>query len=49
MIKSTMKDQITKLGLVSLDNGITYQGEWRNGMREGLGTQIWLDGSKYIG
>ena len=45
-----MKDQIvTKLGPIELDNGINYEGEWKNAMREGQGTQIWADGSKYIG
>ena len=40
---------MTKLGPVELDNGITYEGEWKNGMREGNGTQTWADGSKYVG
>ena len=38
-----------KLAAVELDNGITYEGEWKDGMREGIGTQIWADGSKYVG
>ena len=38
-----------KLPAVQLDNGISYEGEWKDGMREGIGTQIWADGSKYVG
>lgn len=33
-----------------LDNGAIYHGQWaENGQREGKGTQIWKDGSKYVG
>ncbi len=41
--------QVIKLPPVELDNGIVYDGEWMNAMREGQGTQFWADGSKYIG
>lgn len=50
MIQSTFKgEEVTKLEAVQLDNGITYKGQWKNGMREGQGTQVWADGSKYEG
>ena len=33
-----------------MDNGAIYHGQWtKNGLREGQGTQIWKDGSKYVG
>jgi hypothetical protein len=33
-----------------LDNGAIYHGQWvKDGHREGKGTQIWKDGSKYVG
>ena len=33
------------------DNGAKYVGEWnvQTGLREGRGTQVWMDGSKYEG
>ena len=33
------------------DNGAKYVGEWNvhTGLREGRGTQVWMDGSKYEG
>jgi hypothetical protein len=40
---------IMKLPPVELDNGITYEGGWKEAMREGTGTQAWADGSKYVG
>lgn len=33
----------------TLDNGATYTGQMKNNLREGRGTQIWLDNSKYEG
>ena len=37
-------------GPCELDNGAVYQGQWTKlGKREGRGTQIWTDGSKYVG
>ena len=33
-----------------LDNGAIYMGEWTlEGHRDGMGTQMWKDGSKYVG
>lgn len=37
-------------GPFELDNGAIYFGQWtKDGLREGKGTQIWKDGSKYSG
>ena len=37
-------------GPFELDNGAIYHGQWsKEGKREGKGTQIWKDGSKYCG
>ena len=38
-------------GMVTLENGAKYQGEWIKGtnIRQGKGVQIWSDGSKYEG
>lgn len=30
-------------------SGATYEGEWMNEERDGMGKQEWLDGSKYEG
>lgn len=50
LIESTINcDGLIKLPAVELDNGITYEGEWKDAMREGMGTQTWADGSKYVG
>jgi len=39
-----------KLGkAIMLKNGSKYDGELLNGMKDGQGTQIWKDGSKYEG
>ena len=38
-----------KVEKVELENGITYEGEWLNGMKHGNGNQIWADGSQYKG
>jgi hypothetical protein len=37
------------LPAVELDNGIIYEGGWKEAMREGKGTQTWADNSKYVG
>jgi hypothetical protein len=34
---------------IQLENGAVYKGEWKNGLRDGYGIQIWPDGSKYEG
>ena len=36
---------------VLLDNGATYHGQWNigNSERDGIGIQVWADGSKYEG
>jgi hypothetical protein len=37
-------------GPFKLNNGAVYFGQWTSdGLREGKGTQIWTDGSKYVG
>jgi hypothetical protein len=38
-----------KLPPIQLDSGATYEGEWKNGIREGSGMQVWVDGSTYVG
>jgi hypothetical protein len=40
---------LTKMTKIELDNGVSYEGEWLNGEREGQGEQIWADGSRYVG
>lgn len=34
---------------IQLENGAVFKGEWKNGMRDGIGIQQWPDGSKYEG
>lgn len=36
-------------GPYTMKNGATYTGQWLNNMRDGYGTQMWPDGSKYEG
>lgn len=37
-------------GPFELDNGAVYLGQWTaEGLREGKGTQVWQDGTKYEG
>jgi len=36
-------------GPVTLKNGAIYTGNWLNGVRDGLGSQMWPDGSRYEG
>lgn len=38
-----------KLPDIQLENGAVFKGEWKNGMRDGIGIQQWPDGSKYEG
>lgn len=33
----------------TFQSGATYDGEWLNGMREGIGRQHWPDGTEYVG
>jgi hypothetical protein len=40
--------RITK-GPFTLKNGAVYTGQWMMGMRDGFGTQLWPDGSRYEG
>jgi hypothetical protein len=40
--------RITK-GPFTLKNGAVYTGQWLMGMRDGFGTQLWPDGSRYEG
>jgi len=49
-IETTLgSNEIKKLPALMLDNGAVYEGEWRNGMRQGYGVQNWPDGSRYEG
>lgn len=36
-------------GPFTLRNGATYTGQWLDGQRDGMGTQLWPDGSRYEG
>jgi len=36
-------------GPFTLRNGATYTGQWLDGQRDGIGTQLWPDGSRYEG
>ena len=42
---------LVEKGPFELDNGAVYQGQWdlEAGNREGRGTQVWRDGSKFVG
>ncbi len=33
--------------LVKIDNGTTYEGQWRGEVKEGYGVQVWEDGAVY--
>ena len=47
---SPRAQQVIDKGPFELDNGAIYHGQWtKDGHREGKGTQIWKDGSKYCG
>jgi len=35
--------------LKKFDDGQVYEGEWRDGKRNGKGTNTWPDGNKYEG
>ncbi|CAE7385547.1 RSP1, partial [Symbiodinium pilosum] len=30
-------------------SGAVYKGQWKNGMREGIGKQTWPDGASFVG
>ncbi|CAD8163462.1 unnamed protein product [Paramecium pentaurelia] len=50
LIKSTMNcNERKKLPPIQLESGAVYEGEWKNGMRDGFGKQKWPDGSIYEG
>lgn len=38
-----------ELPTITLENGSVYTGEWKNGMKDGIGVQNWPDGSIYEG
>jgi len=45
LIKSTIGImERKKLSPIQLESGAVYEGEWKNGMRDGIGKQIWSDG-----
>lgn len=48
-IKSSSKNKRVKLGKIVMKNGGSYEGEWKNEMRDGQGVHIWVDSSKYEG
>lgn len=37
------------LSLIQFKSGASYEGEWKEGMRDGLGKYVWPDKSYYIG
>jgi hypothetical protein len=43
------KDKKVKLPKIEMINGGYYEGDWRNGMREGCGKHTWPDQSYYEG
>ena len=48
MIDSPSNANVIDRGPYEMDNGAIYHGQWtKEGHREGKGTQIWKDGSKY--
>lgn len=49
-LDSEVPQDIIDRGPFELDNGAIFHGQWtKDGLREGKGTQIWKDGSKYVG
>uniref|UniRef100_A0A3Q2Y609 MORN repeat containing 4 n=1 Tax=Hippocampus comes TaxID=109280 RepID=A0A3Q2Y609_HIPCM len=36
-------------GILTLENGESYDGEWKNGLADGMGEYTKTDGSKYMG
>ena len=54
MPEAQADEQVDEFGRVNkgpftLRNGATYTGQWLDGMRDGIGTQLWPDGSRYEG
>lgn len=48
--ESAFGDNLILRGPYELDSRSVYMGQWsRDGLRHGLGTQLWPDGSKYVG
>ncbi len=37
-----------ELPCILLGNGVSYEGQWLNGVKHGKGKQTWLDRSKYM-
>ena len=42
-------DCLSNSGIFRWDNGSLYDGQWKNGNREGFGIYIWADGGVYDG
>jgi len=42
---------MNKRAMIELENGAKYEGEWLgdSDVRQGVGVQIWFDGSRYDG
>jgi hypothetical protein len=48
--KNYNSSQKIKKGLIILDNGAEYEGEWDSmNRKDGKGVQVWIDGSLYEG
>jgi hypothetical protein len=43
------KTKRIKLDIIYMKNGGRYEGEWKEGMRDGKGKHTWPDGSYYDG
>ena len=48
-IGKNIKDVFTRLLCDRFKNGAVYDGQWVNGMKNGLGVFVYPDGSKYHG
>ena len=42
-------ETLPELGPYQIEKDFFYKGQFKNGLREGRGTQIWEDGSIYVG
>ena len=47
--QEALQEGTVQLGPHILDTGSIYVGTWKNGQREGKGSQYWNDGSIYEG